>query len=299
MKTKKMNGFKLLFLLLLLSACAKGPPEPTKISVATPTHTPPTLTPTTKPTLTSTLKPTPIMPLPAGMPTDEWTLVVIGDSSLWGLGRAFAKQIKEDLGVEVVLKDFAEGGLSIGSVLEVLQTGKSARDDILELPQAIKGADIVVMWGNPENSIDPDMPLDFWGCFKREPPKSYAPEAFTKFTTDMEEVWKIFFELNLDHPIILRGTDIYNPVISGWRIAGVNESCTEAWENQSNAVRQAAETFNIPFLSRYDAFNGLNHDEDPREKGYIIEDGQHPSTEAAQFTAALLSQMGYEPVSPP
>jgi hypothetical protein len=299
MQAKRMKVIKSLFLLLLITACAKRTVEPIGIFTATVTHTPPIFTSTLKPTLTPTPKPTPIMTLPAGMPSDEWTLVVIGDSSLWGLGRAFAKQIKMDLGVEVVLQDFAEGGLSIGSVLEVLQTGKSAREDILELPDALIGADIVVMWANPEDSIDPDNPLDFWGCFKREPPKSYAPEAYERFTSDFEAVWKTIFELNQDHPIILRGTDIYNPVISGWKIAGVNESCTEAWENQSNAVRLAAETYNIPFLSRYDAFNGLNHDEDPREKGYIVDDGQHPSPLAAQFTAELLSQMGYEPVSPP
>ena len=80
---------------------------------------------------------------------------------------------------------------------------------------------------------------------------------------------------------------------------GEDESCTEAWENQSDAVRHVAATYRIPFLSRYDAFNGINHDEDPREKGFIVEDGQHPSTLAAQYTAELLSLMGYEPVSPP
>jgi hypothetical protein len=65
------------------------------------------------------------------------------------------------------------------------------------------------------------------------------------------------------------------------------------------AVRLAAEAYDIPFLSRYDAFNGANHNEDPREKGYIRSDGEHPSDLAGQYTAELLSQMGYEPVPSP
>jgi hypothetical protein len=64
-------------------------------------------------------------------------------------------------------------------------------------------------------------------------------------------------------------------------------------------VRQSAEAVNVPFLSRYDAFNGLQHAEDPREKGFIRPDGEHPTSLACQFTAELLSKMGYAPVPPP
>jgi hypothetical protein len=53
-----------------------------------------------------------------------------------------------------------------------------------------------------------------------------------------------------------------------------------------------------PDLSRHDAFNKPDHEQDPRENGYIEADGQHPSALAGQFTAELLSQIGYEPVSP-
>jgi hypothetical protein len=37
------------------------------------------------------------------MPTNEdWHLVVIGDSSMWLLGQAYADQIEKDFGVKVV-----------------------------------------------------------------------------------------------------------------------------------------------------------------------------------------------------
>jgi hypothetical protein len=71
------------------------------------------------------------------------------------------------------------------------------------------------------------------------------------------------------------------------------------WQALSAAARSAAEAYNIPLLSRYDAFNGPDHTEDSREKGYIVSDGEYPSDLAAQYSAELLSRMGYEPVPEP
>ena len=59
-------------------------------------------------------------------PDAVWHLVVIGDSSLWGLGEAFAAQIEKDVGVTVVLEDFALPALSAGTVLQVLQTEETS-----------------------------------------------------------------------------------------------------------------------------------------------------------------------------
>jgi len=48
----------------------------------------------------------------------------------------------------------------------------------------------------------------------------------------------------------------------------------------------------------YDAFNGPNHDEDPREKGYIGPDGRHASKAGQKVIAALMQKLGYKPVTP-
>ena len=49
--------------------------------------------------------------LPQG-PDAVWDLVIIGDSSMWELGEAYASQIEKDVGVDVVLHDFALPALS-------------------------------------------------------------------------------------------------------------------------------------------------------------------------------------------
>ncbi len=155
------------------------------------------------------------------------------------------------------------------------------------------------MFVNPFDSVEPGNPLDLESCFASRPPASCGPESFEQYTADLKALWAEILALRGGKPTILRATDIYNPLASPWREAGVFEACTECWQNMSNAARLAAEAHNIPFLSRFDAFNGPNHDEDPREKGYIRGDGEHPTDLAGQFAAELLSQMGYEPVSPP
>ena len=236
--------------------------------------------------------------LPRG--TDAvWDLVIIGDSSLWELGEAYALQIEQDVGVDVVLHDFAESGLSAGEVLGTLQTGEPARGELGHLAAALEDAEVVVMFVNPLDSVDPANPNDLEQCFLARAPQSCAPDTFEKWTADLEAIWLEIFRLRNGRATILRATDIYNPLVAPWEDRGVLEPCTECWENMSDAALSAAQAYAIPFLSRLDAFNGSGHDEDPREKGLIIADGQHPSSLAAQFTAELLSQLGYEPIPEP
>lgn len=228
-----------------------------------------------------------------------WHLVVIGDSSLWELGEAYAVQIEKDVGVQVELEDFALPALSAGKVLEVLQTGKSSNSRLEKLPAALKEAEVVVMFVNPIDSIDPEKPLNLDGCFTYSAPESCSPETFKSWTEDLKAIWAEIFKLRKGKETILRATDLYNPLVKGWKETGVFDACTECWVNMSDAARLAAEAYNIPFLSRLKAFSGADHTEDPREKGYIREDGEHPNELGAQFTAQLLSQMGYAPVRLP
>jgi hypothetical protein len=234
------------------------------------------------------------------MPQAEWHLVVIGDSSLWGLAKVLEAQIEADVGVKVVYNDSTVGGLSAGMVLQALQTGESPQPKLAVLQAALRDAEVVVMFVNPMDSIDPEKPLDLEPCFFHfGAAESCDPESFEEYTADLKASWAEILELRAVQPTVLRATDVYNPFVSSWKQLGAFEACTECWVNMSNAARLAAEAHNIPFLSRYDVFNGANHDEDPREKGYIQSDGEHPSAPASRYVAELLSAMDYEPVRSP
>jgi len=272
--------FCILFSIIILAACAKSPQAP--LVVATPTVQ-----------STETI----IVPTPTSEP---WHLLILSDSSGWGLGKAYAAQIEKNVESKVVLKDYAVPDLSIGEVINALKQ-EGSRYDLSGLSAAISDADVIVLYGNPRDSVIPENPGDVEGCLYNIglPPKICNPASFEKYITDLKWVWGEIFRLRNGKPTILRAMDFPNPWIGTWYETDTYLACTRCWENGSNAVRLAAEAYHIPFLSRYDAYNGVNHDEDPVEKGYIRSDGNHPNTHGAQVIAELLAHMGYEPVPPP
>jgi hypothetical protein len=150
------------------------------------------------------------------------------------------------------------------------------------------------MFTNPLGSIDPENPLDFESCFGCDTPGACQPEVFTQYEADLKAIWEEVIKLRNGKATVLRATDIYNPLVSSWKTCNIFEACDICWLNMSNAARSAAESYQIPFLSRYDAFNGLNHEEDPVEKGFIS-DGEHTTKLAEDFTAQLMGEMGYAP----
>lgn len=228
-----------------------------------------------------------------------WHLVIIGDSSLWGVGEPLASKIEEDVGVEVVLDDFWQPTLSAGEVLAALQTDESQNLRLKQLPDSLKDAEVVVLFVNPLESIDPAHPLDMWACFMPPGPTTCDPASFEKYQSDLETIWAEIFKLRKGQPTILWATDIYNPLVGYWDRQGAFDACDQCWTNMSIAARLAADAYKIPFLERYAAFNGPGHNQDPVEKGYIRSDGEHLSELGAEYVAEMLSQLGYEPVSPP
>jgi hypothetical protein len=285
----------------LMAACAaRQTPEqqaPAALSEADGPATPRPAIPTNPPSQAHTL--TPPIPvkapaLPQG-PDGEWHLVVIGDSTLWGLGEALVQQIEMDVGVKVTLYDVSLGWLSAGRVLKALEDGKDPDLKLKKLSGWLAEAEMVVMWTNPEDSSDPEYPFENDGCFWSKPPGECSTQGLDRFSADLAAIWARIFELRQGQPVILRGMDFYNPLVAPWQEQDVFEACTECWEILSAAARRASEMQGVPFLSRLDAFNGPAHDEDPRAKGLIDADGVHPSPQAAELTAQLLGEMGYEP----
>lgn len=239
-----------------------------------------------------------LSPTPSGLPMGpgaEWDLVVIGDSSMWKLANAYAAQIEKDVGVKVLPHDVTIGSLEAGKVLRSLQTG----DVLYGLPDTLREAEVVVMFVNPLLSIDPENPHDFVSCFGSKEPGPCSMDTFEKYIDDLKAIWAEIIKLRDGQPTILRATDIYSPLVTNWEKSGVFEACTQCWVNMSEANRIAAEAYNIPFLSRLEAFGGPDHTENPREKGYIANDGAHPTELMGQYTAELLGRLGYEPVIPP
>ena len=85
----------------------------------------------------------------------EWDLLIISDSSNWGVGQYYAKFIEADMNVKVNLHDCWVGGLSIGRTLNTLQSGGSIRPSMGDQSclrpwtDLIKETEVMVLVGGP------------------------------------------------------------------------------------------------------------------------------------------------------
>jgi hypothetical protein len=231
------------------------------------------------------------------VPGEAWDLLYISDSGGWGVADLLADEASEALGVEVRVHDESEGGrLSAATVLERLrdETTPSYTD-------LVGGAEIIVVYGNPEGS---GYTSDMQTCVspstaEREPPSAYSPEDWQPYREVLNEIYDEIWAIRAGAPTVLRATDLYNPLISAWSAAGVEPECTAAWESLSNVIDEAAVANGATMVSAYDVINGPEHDEDPRETGYIGPDGEHTTDEGAGAIADALAAVGFEPSTKP
>lgn len=287
-----------MLVLTLVSPVAAGCAQTTGAPPATPVAAKVLSATETRAPTATLLPPTPT-PVPfEGL--EEWDVVVISDSSLWGVAEPYGRLVEQDLGVKVTVHDNWSGGLEAATILKALRGDSGGSLTRAKWPQLVgEGAEVLVLWGNPMDSVafdagqDLDICLtaDFRAAFRQ--PEYCSVAAFEPFKADLEAIYDEIARLRQGRPLILIATDIYNPVISAWREQGIDEACRICWEAMSGAARQAAEEHGVPFVSRYDDLNGPNHDKDPRSKGFIREDGEHPSEAGALYMAELLLASGF------
>ena len=233
----------------------------------------------------------------------EWDLVYISDSTGWGVADKFADNIERDTGKIVQIHAYTVGGLSALKVLQALQSDPESVSDFKfrSLQADIAEAEVIVFFANAQG--DPSKGgvlggMDRCIAYSSTPPEDCTLQLYEPYIENLKAIYEEILALRNGKPTIIRTLDFYNPLISEHRKRNTEIECTQCWETFNTAMRQAADAFNIPLVSVYDVFNGLNHDEDPREKGYIGTDGEHTSKQGQQVIADLLSEAGFEPVEP-
>ncbi|UCG93306.1 MAG: SGNH/GDSL hydrolase family protein [candidate division WOR-3 bacterium] len=214
----------------------------------------------------------------------EWNYVVLGDSSAWGFSKYYAAHIEEDMGIKVTVHDRTVGGLSSGQLLSML------RDD-QKLRSAISEAEVVTFIANPGDHIG-------WHIITGKGWHDCSPEALAGYKSDLDEIIKEIFALRKGTPTIIRAMDFYVPIHSEWKKRGEYEENRRCWNALNETIHQAAAEHNIPVAHVYDAFNGPDHNEDPRDKGYIRDDGLHTNEEGQKVIADLFRKLGYKRIIP-
>lgn len=268
MYRKLVSGVLFAFVLLsIIVSCSS--PEPTP----TPTDIPSTSTPAPSPT------PTPVpVPTIAG---NEWDMLTFGDSrtALATWSEMYAEFIKEDLGVDVQIRDRAERGEVSERLLERIQNFETLREEI-------RDAEIITILTTDSAGYDIFVYNLFSGGCRTE-----------EFERILEEFISEIYSLREGNPTIMRLLEHYN-------FTGVSKAHLEYFDirkdcaEEYNAVtRSIAEEYRILVVPIYATFNGSTGEENPDDKGYLS-DGMHLSTEGDAVVADLLRDLGYDPILP-
>jgi hypothetical protein len=223
---------------------------------------------------------------------DEWDMIFFSDSTGWDVAQKYAIHIENDLGVSVNIRDNAFSGLSIRELLDRLERNEFLLDHLAE-------SEVVVIIANAAESVSEANPGN-WSCVT---PKYQVTncdlETFDQYIEDLSIFYEKVFELRDGQPTIIRAFNAYVPIYSTWIKEGVFDECRQCWLNFNEAIEIAADKFNVPVAPVFEAFNGVNYDEDPREKGYISSDGEHTTSEGSQVIADTLRLLGYDITHPP
>jgi len=241
-----------------------------------------------------------VEPFPTGEPVD---LVYISDSGGWGVAERYAELASEALGREVRLHDHRIGGMSMSGVLALVRG--SLADEVAE-------AEIIVLYAQPRG-LEYNLPQpNILTCFEAldaleeststlewDPPVVPLAEDWQPYRDVLDEVYGEIWRLREGRPVVLRAHDIYNGFIAPWRELGIEPECTANWEVEMQVIREAAEANGAVFVSFFDVFNGSEHDKDPREKGWIQDDGMHANDEGGSVAAEALAAVGFRVSEPP
>lgn len=247
-------------------------------------------------------------PFPAGEPVD---LLYISDSGGAEVAERYVELAAEALDREVRFHDHRAGGMSMRNVPFFVQTS---------LADVVAEAEIIVLYAHPgglEYNLpqpniltcfeavdaleDPDDYTGPWilGMEWEDPPVVATVEDWQPYRDVLDEVYDEIWKVREGRPVVLRAHDIYNGFVAPWRVVGIEAECTANWEVEMQVIREAAETNGAVFVSFFDVFNGPGHDEDPREKGWMADDGMHANDKGGSVAAEALAAAGFELSEPP
>lgn len=228
---------------------------------------------------------------PSGTTTagaDEgWDLVVLADSSGWGIAEAWARRIRHDEGVRVEATDLAVGMYSGVRLLEDLRTRGSAQRE------AVAEAEVISVWVNP---MSLDWTVDSDRCVfdptSPDPPTHLTKEDFAPYAALWRDVLAEVNALRAGLPTAVRTRDIYNAGVADHLAAGTAEECTKNFRMTTAIVKEATRLAGATFVPVYATMNGPDRMQDPRARG-LLRDPEHLSARGVSLMVDALDAAGY------
>lgn len=294
---KKVSFFAMMLIALgtvaAISACAPASAPVEGIQVEEADQEP-------EPTTESTLGPEPTVEIIPLEDLEVWDLLWISDSSGWDVADVYAAMVAEDTGKTINVQDNWIGGLPAEDIYLSLTGQYDGPSYTLEkMPELVADAEIIVFFGNPAESINPDRPGD-WYCVPSV--GAYVndcdPDIFSTYIEHLEIIYTRMLELRGGQPTIIRAYDAYYPLIDQRREEGNYEECKTCWANFNAAIHQAAGNMDIPVAEVSLRWNGPDWDIDPDSELGYTKDTEHPNELGAEVIAQALRELEYEPIIP-
>ena len=213
--------------------------------------------------------------------------VVFGDGLSRSHGEYYARQIETDLGVKVELDDLSMPWLSSGQLLNDLRDGSGSRFGV---KRAVQQANVVVFFATATDHIGDHIYVRGAGSEKYD----CSSQALAAYKADLNAIIAEILTLRKGQPTIIRAMDSYNLLFSIWKNLGMYDEYKRCWDALNATIHQAAAAHKIPVAEVYAAFNGLNHDQDPKDKGYLGADDIHTNEAGDKAIVDVLRKLGYE-----
>jgi lysophospholipase L1-like esterase len=228
----------------------------------------------------------------AGPSVDQrWIYIALGDSTPAGFGVGgmsyvvyYADHIREDLGVEVNIRNFARSGETTGALLEALRGHAALRDTLGE-------AQVITLWTGWN---------DFWPVLSQfmlggEVNLALIHHAVQSINANFDAILDEILSLKASERTIVRIADGGNPFVDDWAARGwlekLQDPCFEAWRVP---LVEAAKSRGFGVVHSYHAINGSTGIE--RRGDIFQEDGVHFNQAGHKLLAALHRQAGYAEV---
>lgn len=252
----------------------------------------PTITAVSSGATTATTASDPRLDLPAE--GEAWDLVYLSNSFGHRVAQHYATHAEEALGVTVNAYEQALSRLTARQALLHLQDLRHPK-----MGDLIRNAEIIVIYGVPDWGVPESREWRNTCWFDQRTPspptKDYTEDDWQEYGQELEALFAEVWHLRQGLPTVLRTVDAPIGMISEWRELGKERECIAGWESNFAVLRQAAEAQGVTLVSVFDLFNGPNHDEDPREQGWIEGEGYHPNDAGAAAIAEALAVAGFEP----
>lgn len=156
-------------------------------------------------------------------------------------------------------------------------------------------AEVIVFFGNPLGSGATE---DFGSRCRVAPSQGVAPMHYSEadwqpYRTVLDEVYATIWSLRGGRPVVLRAVGLPDPAPHSAEESGIGDECRAALEALNDTLEAAAIAAGATFVPSYDLFNGPNHDQHPRDRGWIGIDGIHLSAEGQAAYAEGLADAGF------